>query len=50
MSHPLTATVLFNTAGWGYVHLRASHHWPADQAHNAVIDLVLNGLVARTPA
>jgi hypothetical protein len=21
----VAATVLFNTAGWGYVHLRASH-------------------------
>ncbi|WP_214324451.1 TetR/AcrR family transcriptional regulator [Nonomuraea sediminis] len=41
----VTATVLFNTAGWGYVHLRGSHHWPAERARQAVLDLVLNGLV-----
>jgi hypothetical protein len=23
----VTATALFNTVGWGYIHLRASHHW-----------------------
>ena len=42
-----TATVLFNTAGWGYVHLRASHRWPPDRARAAVIDLVLGGLLPR---
>ncbi|MDT3442660.1 MULTISPECIES: TetR/AcrR family transcriptional regulator [unclassified Pseudofrankia] len=41
----VTATVLFNTAGWGYVHLRASHRWPAQRARTAVIDLVLRGLL-----
>ncbi|WP_045877323.1 TetR family transcriptional regulator [Pseudofrankia sp. DC12] len=41
----MTATVLFNTAGWGYVHLRASHGWPAQRARPAVIDLVLRGLL-----
>ncbi|MGI8333865.1 TetR/AcrR family transcriptional regulator [Actinomadura scrupuli] len=40
----VTATVLFNTAGWGYIHLRAGHHWDAETARNAVMDLVLNGL------
>ncbi len=43
----VAATVLFNTAGWGYVHLRASHRWPPDQARAAVIDLVLGGLLPR---
>lgn len=41
----VTATVLFNTAGWGYVHLRASHEWPPERARDAVIDLVMNGLL-----
>ena len=41
----VTASVLFNTAGWGYVHLRASHRWDADRAREAVIDLVLRGLL-----
>jgi AcrR family transcriptional regulator len=41
----VTATVLFNTVGWGYVHLRAGHEWPAERARDAVLDLVLNGLV-----
>jgi AcrR family transcriptional regulator len=43
----VTASVLFNTAGWGYVHLRASHQWPAEQARTAVIDLVVGGLLPR---
>jgi AcrR family transcriptional regulator len=41
----VAATVLFNTAGWGYVHLRASHRWPSEQARAAVIDLVVGGLL-----
>jgi hypothetical protein len=41
----LTATVLFNTAGWGYIHLRAAHHWDSTTARDAVIDLVLGGLL-----
>ncbi len=42
----VTASVLFNTVGWGYVHLRASHRWDADRTRDAVIDLVLLGLLA----
>ncbi len=42
----LTATVLFNTVGWGYVHLRASHHWDPATARRHVIDLALHGLAA----
>lgn len=42
----VTASVLFNTVGWGYVHLRASHRWEAGRAREAVIDLVLVGLLA----
>jgi len=44
----ITATVLFNTVGWGYIHLRASHHWDPAVARRHVIDLALNGLT--TPA
>jgi hypothetical protein len=43
----VAATVLFNTAGWGYVHLRASHHWPPEQARTAIIDLIVGGLLPR---
>lgn len=39
-----TATVLFNTAGWGYVHLRHTQGWGRERAATAVIDLVLGGL------
>ena len=41
----VTATVLFNTLGWGYIHLRASHRWDPDTTRDAVIDLVLSGLL-----
>jgi len=44
----ITATTLFNTAGWGYIHLRASHRWPTDRAREAVLALVLNGLASPT--
>lgn len=46
----VTASVLFNMLGWGYVHLRASHHWDADRAREAVIDLVLFGLITAPPS
>jgi AcrR family transcriptional regulator len=41
----VTATVLFNMVGWGYIHLRASHHWPAERARESVLDLALSGLL-----
>ncbi|WP_280184492.1 MULTISPECIES: TetR/AcrR family transcriptional regulator [Nocardia] len=41
----VTATVLFNTVGWGYIHLRASHDWSSDRARASVLDLVLRGLL-----
>ena len=44
----VTATVLFNTVGWGYVHLRASHRWAQAAARDAVADLVLRGLLGTT--
>lgn len=39
-----TATVLFNTAGWGYIQLRHAQRWPAPRARAGVLDLVLSGL------
>ncbi|SUA47466.1 transcriptional repressor BetI [Nocardia africana] len=43
-----TATVLFNTVGWGYIHLRAGHDWDPATARRAVLDLVLTGLLPGT--
>ncbi len=40
----VTATVLFNMVGWGYIHLRASHHWDTEPARRSVIGLALHGL------
>lgn len=40
-----TATVLFNTAGWGYVQLRHAQRWPAERARKGVLRLVLSGLL-----
>jgi hypothetical protein len=45
----VAATVLFNSAGWGYIHLRASHHWPPEQARAAVTDLVLGACFPAEP-
>ena len=38
------ATVLFNTAGWGYIQLRHAQRWPVQRARAGVIELVLSGL------
>jgi AcrR family transcriptional regulator len=43
----LTATVLFNLVGWGYIHLRAAHHWDAAATADAIIDLLLQGTLDR---
>jgi AcrR family transcriptional regulator len=42
-----TATVLFNGAGWTYLHLRSGHRWPPERARRATLDLLLNGLLCR---
>jgi AcrR family transcriptional regulator len=41
-----TATVLFNTVGHTYAHLRVGHHWAPERARDGVIRLVLNGVVS----
>lgn len=40
-----SATVLFNSVGWTYVHLRSGHHWPPERARRSSVDLALRGLV-----
>lgn len=44
----VTATVLFNLVGWGYVHLRAAHFWEPGATRDAVIDMVMRGLGSGT--
>src|SRR5512132_3720782 len=39
-----TADVAFNAVAWPYVHLRGRHGWPADQARERIIGVVLNGI------
>ena len=43
-----TATVLFNTAGWGYIQLRHAQRWPSDRARSGVVALVMGGLRPRS--
>lgn len=43
---PLTdAELIFNTAGWTYVHLRRSHRWPPDTARPAVTRMATSAFV-----
>jgi AcrR family transcriptional regulator len=42
-----TATVLFNLVGHTYRHLRSGHRWNVKRARDAVIGLVMEGMVAR---
>lgn len=46
------ADVAFNAVAWTYVHLRGRHGWPADEATNRVVGLVLNGIAgaSRVPS
>jgi AcrR family transcriptional regulator len=38
------ADVLFNTACWGYVHLRKRHGWPRERARSQISALLVAGL------
>jgi AcrR family transcriptional regulator len=38
------ADVIFNTACWGYVHLRKRHLWPRRRARTQITALILDGL------
>jgi AcrR family transcriptional regulator len=40
----ITATMLFNTVGWGYIRLRTAHGWDPETARESAIDLVFHGL------
>jgi AcrR family transcriptional regulator len=40
-----SATVLFNAVAHTYSHLRSGHRWPPARARDAVVGLVLNGVV-----
>jgi AcrR family transcriptional regulator len=42
-----TATVLFNLVGHTYRHLRAGHGWSPKRTRKAVLELALDGVVAR---
>jgi AcrR family transcriptional regulator len=42
------ADVVFNTACWGYVHLRARHRWSRKRARSQIEHLLLGGLAAAT--
>jgi AcrR family transcriptional regulator len=43
------ADVIFNTACWGYVHLRRRHRWARKRARNQIAALLLDGLTASVP-
>lgn len=43
------AALLFNTIGWGYIHLRHSQRWPAASTRRELIDLILHGLAPAQP-
>jgi AcrR family transcriptional regulator len=40
------ADVVFNTACWGYVHLRQRHRWARRRARAQIIAVLVNGLAA----
>lgn len=44
------AVVLFNMAGWCYVHLRHTQRWPVERARDGVVRLVIDGLAAASSA
>lgn len=42
------ADVIFNTACWGYVHLRKRHGWPRKRARSQITALLIDGLTPPT--
>jgi predicted DNA-binding protein (UPF0251 family) len=42
------ATLLFNAAGWTYRHLRSGHRWTPQHARARVVELLLDGVTARS--
>lgn len=47
-----TATLLFNAVGWTYRHMRTGHRWEPERARDAVVELLLHGMLRgeRDPA
>ena len=43
-----TADVVFNTACWGYVHLRHRHRWARKRARSQIAAVLIGGLVGAT--
>ena len=43
------ADVAFNTACWGYVHLRHRHRWARKRARTQIAAVLLNGFATRRP-
>jgi AcrR family transcriptional regulator len=45
------ADIAFNAVAWPFVHLRGRHGWPAQQARDSIVGVVLDGIagVDRTP-
>jgi AcrR family transcriptional regulator len=43
-----SADVAFNMVAWPYVHLRGRHEWPAEEARNCVVAVVLRGIAGLT--
>lgn len=41
------ADVAFNMVAWPFVHLRGRHEWPAGEARNSVVGVVLRGIADR---
>ena len=42
-----SADVVFNTACWGYVHLRQRHRWSRKRARAQIVAVLLHGVAAR---
>jgi AcrR family transcriptional regulator len=38
------ADIAFNMTAWPFVHLRGRHEWPAEEARNVVVGVVLRGI------
>lgn len=45
---PRAADIAFNMVAWPYVHLRGRHEWPADEARDRVVAVVLHGITNPT--
>ncbi|MGI5506430.1 TetR/AcrR family transcriptional regulator [Lentzea sp. CA-135723] len=44
-----TALLLFNIVPRTYIHLRGAHHWPPDRTADALLDLLMPGVLPARP-